>query len=116
MGDCRLCGYYKKLSKEHIPPSAAFNSGDYKIESIDQFKSNDINVWREQSKQGGHFAYVFCEQCNNQTGHWYGGEYKKLAGACTPYAWAANAESIPIISLKCILCVYLNKHSQLYAQ
>jgi len=99
MGYCRLCGNYKKLSKEHVPPSSAFNSGDYTVESIDQFKSIDVNVWREQKKQGRHFAYVFCEQCNNKTGFWYGSEYKKLAEACAPYAWTANAETIGLISL-----------------
>lgn len=91
IGFCKICGNKRKLSKEHIPPSAAFNSGDYKVQTVDKYKTKDVNVWQTKKKQGGHFAYVLCVECNNQTGHWYGGEYKRVAEACAPYANPSNA-------------------------
>ncbi len=99
IGLCKLCGKYKKLSKEHIPPRAAFNAGDYKIESINRYKTKSVNVWQTVKRQGGHFSYVLCEQCNNQTGQWYVREYAKLANACAPYAIPKNATQVVPISL-----------------
>lgn len=99
IGYCKICGNKRKLSKEHIPPSAAFNSGDHKVQSIDEYKTKDVNVWQTNKKQGGHFAYVLCVECNNHTGQWYGGEYKRLAEACAPFANPSYAGQIVSISL-----------------
>jgi hypothetical protein len=99
IGFCKICGNKRKLSKEHIPPSAAFNSGDYKVQTIDKYKTNDVNIWQTKKKQGGHFAYVLCVECNNHTGHWYGGEYKRLAEACAPFANPSYAGQIVSIKL-----------------
>lgn len=99
IGFCMICGNKTKLSKEHIPPSAAFNSGDYKVQSIDEYKTKDVNVWQTNKKQGGHFAYVLCVECNNHTGQWYGGEYKRLAEACAPFANPSYAGQIVSINL-----------------
>lgn len=99
IGFCKLCGNKKKLSKEHIPPSAAFNSGDYKVQTIDKYKTKGVNIWQTKKKQGGHFAYVLCVECNNHTGQWYGGEHKKLAEACAPFANPSYAGRIVSINL-----------------
>lgn len=99
IGVCKLCGNKRKLSKEHIPPSAAFNSGDYQVQSIDRYKTKDVNIWQTKKKQGGHFAYVLCVECNNRTGQWYGGEYKRLAEACAPFANPSYAGQIVPINL-----------------
>jgi hypothetical protein len=93
-GYCKLCGDYKKLSKEHVPPSKAFNSGEYKLETINRYKTKDILEWQQTKKHGGHYSYVFCEQCNNLTGSWYVKEYIKLAKICAPYAHPDNAGRI----------------------
>lgn len=99
IGFCKICGNKRKLSKEHIPPSAAFNSGDYKVQAIDKYKTKDVNIWQTKKKQGGHFAYVLCVECNNRTGQWYGGEYKRLAEACAPFANPLYAGQIVSINL-----------------
>ncbi len=99
IGVCKICDNKRKLSKEHIPPSAAFNAGEYKAQTIDEHKTKDVNVWRTSKKQGGHFAYVLCVECNNRTGQWYGGEYKKLAGACAPFANPSNAGKVVSIEV-----------------
>ncbi len=85
-GTCKICGRSRKLTKEHFPPQAAFNSGEYKVRTVNQYRTKEIIVWQEQTRQGGNFEYVLCETCNNETGHRYGGEYVKLAHACSPYA------------------------------
>ena len=94
VGFCKICGNKKKLSKEHIPPSAAFNSGEYKVQSINRYKTKGLTVWQKKKKQGGYFAYVMCIECNNRTGQWYGGEYKRLAKACSPFAHPSNVGQI----------------------
>src|SRR5438445_12125382 len=91
IGVCKICGNHRELSKEHIPTSAGFNSGDYKVQRSDRHKTKEVNVWRTEKKQGGYFSYVLCAECNNRTGQWYGGEYKKLAQACAPFANPSNA-------------------------
>ncbi len=85
-GTCKIRGKSLKLTKERFPPQAAFNSGEYKVRSIDQYKTRAMIVWQEKTKQGGNFEYVLREKCNNETGHRYGSEYVKLAYACSPYA------------------------------
>jgi hypothetical protein len=99
VGFCKICGNKKKLSKEHIPPSAAFNSGDYKVQCIDKYKTKGVTVWQTKKKQGGHFAYVMCVECNNRIGQWYGGEYKRLAEVCAPFVNPLNVGRIVSVTL-----------------
>jgi hypothetical protein len=76
-GKCRICGKEGKLSFEHVPPEAAFNKAtaiEYSLES-----------WMTKRKvkgehcQGGVGQYTLCQQCNSDTGSWYGDEYVKWA-------------------------------------
>lgn len=67
-GFCRLCGQYKKLSFEHIPPRSAFNDQQRVFQTMQDFVSG-----RGYSKfRGGIGKYSICEACNNRTGAWYG--------------------------------------------
>lgn len=109
LGNCRICGDYGVLSKEHIPPSKAFNDGEYKAHSINKYKTKKVVVWQQQTKQGGHFAYVMCEKCNNRTGQWYGGEYVKYVRECEPYARPMNAGVIGSIQFSNIYPMRLFK-------
>lgn len=70
-GYCRLCGEYKKLSFEHIPPKKAFN------EHMRVFRTaQDHLSGRQRSKyRRGLGQYSLCEQCNNLTGAWYGNAF-----------------------------------------
>lgn len=98
-GVCKICERYGKLSKEHFPPERAYNEGPYVVETLDSFKSRENAVWRRRKKQGGNYSYVLCEECNNRTGQWYGGEYVKLAQTCYQYAHPFNADQFIKFSL-----------------
>lgn len=81
LGQCRICGKHGPLSFEHVPNREAYNK-----ETIVEYSWEDVFVKKVQTQgklvQGGIGEYTLCEQCNNDTGHWYGGEYTKWAQAC----------------------------------
>lgn len=84
LGKCHLCGKYSKLSYEHVPPSAAYN--DMRILELDTIKIikskrslAEIEACSGKINQRGSGAYTLCQQCNSQTGSWYGQEYVKVA-------------------------------------
>jgi hypothetical protein len=81
LGQCQICGKQGPLSYEHVPNREAYNK-----ETIIEYSWEDVFVKKEKTKgktvQGGIGEYTFCEKCNNDTGHWYGGEYTKWARTC----------------------------------
>jgi hypothetical protein len=67
-GRCRLCGQFKKLSFEHIPPKSAFNDNQRLFQTM-----RDLMEGRSYSRfRKGIGSYSLCETCNNLTGGWYG--------------------------------------------
>lgn len=67
-GFCRLCGEYKKLSFEHVPPQSAFNNHQRLLQTMqDMLESRPYSRFRK-----GLGKYTLCESCNNLTGSWYG--------------------------------------------
>lgn len=84
-GKCALCRQYTKLSFEHIPPEAAFNSKPAKPVRGDKLFSKgermpwDVSGLRYENLQQGMGRYSLCEPCNNKTGSWYGNDYINIA-------------------------------------
>lgn len=86
-GKCALCGKEGKLTFEHVPPRAAFNSypqkvisGKSAIESINDSRLPwDITGLKYQNQQAGMGAYTLCESCNNLTGTYYGSDYVRFS-------------------------------------
>jgi hypothetical protein len=77
VGVCCICGISGTLSFEHVPPQSAYNK-----ERIVERKVADKIADRDTKGtivQGGSGAYTLCQECNNNTGSWYGGEYIKWA-------------------------------------
>jgi hypothetical protein len=67
-GICRLCGYNKKLSFEHIPPKSAFNKQPRVFETL-----QDLLQCHSHTKfRRGIGKHSLCEDCNSNTGGWYG--------------------------------------------
>ena len=84
-GRCALCGKECDLTFEHIPPRAAFNStparpvsGDKMIGDEDRMPW-DTSGLRYDNLQSGMGKYTLCEDCNNNTGSWYGNTYVIIA-------------------------------------
>jgi hypothetical protein len=87
-GKCKICGEFKDLSPEHIPPKNAFNSTTVKIfpfeEMLKTVSEKDRLPWDTKGlkgslQQGGHKKYCLCHACNNNTGQWYMRSYTDLA-------------------------------------
>lgn len=88
-GKCKLCGEFKELTFEHVPPKKAFNSSAVKIISFEESLKlitgeNQRMPWdttglkgKIQQKGGG--GYYLCRECNNNTGSWYVEEYTTFA-------------------------------------
>lgn len=79
------------MTAEHIPPKKSFNTCTWTVPS-DQthLYSNPNKEVIGKQKQGGITFYRLCENCNNDTGRWYGGAYKE---------WAIQAAEILFIGL-----------------
>lgn len=84
-GKCALCGKEGKLTFEHIPPKAAFNSDPVRPVTLEAILEGpdrepwDISGLRYINQQQGMGVYSLCASCNNYTGAWYGDTYRELA-------------------------------------
>lgn len=84
VGKCALCGCEGELTFEHIPPRAAFNSTPAKPVTGEGFLDDDRMPWdttglRYSNQQQGMGKYSLCQTCNNNTGAWYGDDYRIVA-------------------------------------
>jgi hypothetical protein len=95
-----VSGSTGKLSREHLPPKAAFNSGTFDRVTVDPYRTKSSLAFRRRTVQGGHSLFALCGRCNNDTGSWYGAEYVRLAHACAPIATQENARAIVQLALK----------------
>ena len=89
-GECRICGEYKKLTFEHVPPGATFNKQAVRFVSVKDYiesgKHDNAMPWELEKIKGrisqrGRGDYYICEKCNNDTGSWYGNHYKRFVDA-----------------------------------
>lgn len=86
-GICHLCGEYKNLTFEHIPPKKANNRKNAKLltgkEIFNIKKLKTGKSLRYINQQQGAGDYTLCKECNNNTGNWYASEYIKFANEIT---------------------------------
>jgi len=88
-GNCRLCGNFKSLTFEHVPPKQALNSSAVTVlpykEVIKMITGEDGRLpWNTAGLKGkvqqkGSGGYYLCQDCNNSTGGWYMREYSSFA-------------------------------------
>lgn len=72
---CRLCGEWRKMTYEHVPPERAFNDRPRLFQSLqDKLRKRNYTKYRK-----GIGLYSLCEQCNNTTGGNYGGAFVEWA-------------------------------------
>ena len=74
-GKCALCGKEGKLSFEHIPPQAAFNTSPSRVVTGDKLLDDthrlpwDMDGLRYSNLQQGMGLFSICEDCNNKLVH-----------------------------------------------
>lgn len=88
-GTCKLCGQFKELTAEHIPPQKAFNSSNVVVLPFEEVVKSitgsegrlpwDTRGLKGSIQQGGHKRYCLCRECNNNTGAWYMRSYTDFA-------------------------------------
>jgi hypothetical protein len=73
VGVCKLCGTHGPLTKEHIPAKGGYKGMSYRVQVLsgDEVLEGGSGV----HYQRGFHKPVLCEDCNNNTGRWYGGEF-----------------------------------------
>jgi len=76
VGKCHICGNHSKLTYEHLPPAAAFNSHKAFVYLAKDVIGSDNVPWNFPGKKGkqhqrGIGFYTLCGKCNNDTGAWY---------------------------------------------
>lgn len=81
-GKCHLCGAQSKLSYEHVPPAAAFNSNKAFMMRGAEVLGKDwpwdftsVKTWQLQRGIG---FYRLCGKCNNDTGGKYASAFVEL--------------------------------------
>jgi hypothetical protein len=78
-GNCHLCGEFKELSFEHIPPKAAFNDRPILIQKHEHLFDKKSYVYGKSIRSNnGSGAFCFCENCNKNTGTWYARDFSEF--------------------------------------
>ena len=70
-GICRLSGYDKELSFEHIPPESAFNDQPLLFQTM----QNLLQGHSHRKFRRGIGEQSLCVSCNSNTGGWYGNSF-----------------------------------------
>lgn len=86
-GRCALCGEFGPLTREHLPPQAAGNTGAGVEFQLENWLGRDADgEWtRGKPFQAGFWQPTLCRECNGRTGDLYAKEYR---------AWAASTANL----------------------
>lgn len=79
VGECRICGQTASLTREHVPPRAVGNKGQFRGHTFRDWldrKPGELDMGRGTPGQGGIWGYTLCKNCNDLTGRRYGAEFK----------------------------------------
>jgi hypothetical protein len=78
-GICHLCGEFKELTFEHIPPKAAFNDKPIFIQKHEHLFDQKSYVYGKSIRSNnGAGSHCFCASCNNKTGTWYARDFSNF--------------------------------------
>lgn len=76
-GTCGICGHYRKLTKTHVPPQAAGNTGQVRRADVMSSRADGFasGPWRI----GGMWVRGLCRECNSFAGSRYDAAYADFA-------------------------------------
>jgi hypothetical protein len=122
-GICHLCGKFGKLSFEHVPPEASHNDHRVLKVSFEQVLRNQHpDEFRGRYQQRGAGAFTLCEQCNSDTGSWYGTAYANWAAQAMRSVLGTGGRPtleypfslFPLRVLKQIVCMFFSVNGPLF--
>ena len=85
-GHCHLCGKFKDLTFEHIPPKSANNDQPILIKKFEHLFDKKSFVYGKSIRSNkGSGLYCFCKSCNNNTGTWYSRDFSDFVCQANKY-------------------------------
>ena len=85
-GHCHLCGEFKDLTFEHIPPKSANNDQPILIKKFEHLFDKKSFVYGKSIRSNkGSGLYCFCKSCNNNTGTWYSRDFSDFVSQANKY-------------------------------
>lgn len=125
-GQCRICGLFKPLTYEHVPPKVTFNKTtkyiSVSIMDLAKIDNPFKNPPKGKIEQGGMGFHSLCADCNNFLGNTYVKSYEKwvqvgieiLAEQDTDYVQYRVREQNPIKIIKHIISMFLALNGEWY--
>jgi len=125
-GVCHICGEYTKLSFEHVPPKAAFNSKPVVNANIEALikKEKDLDNFSGKTSQRSSGGYTLCEECNSLTGTWYGADYVEWIYQISRVLLLSKGEPslyylyriFPLRVIKQIICMFFSANGEKFRE
>jgi hypothetical protein len=115
-GICRVCGQWKPLTEEHVPPKATGNKGRYVLATFEQALDAGPNpIVGGIPQQGGIIFQTLCTECNtnycnrynNELIRWYDGGTRLLRQLEENAARFKANNIYPLRIMKGILSMFL---------
>jgi len=83
-GKCWLCGQWRELTREHIPPRAAFNNYLILLYTVEENSRRTGRMeWAGRVEQGL-IVRSLCGECNSRGGGQYGSHYADFVARVAP--------------------------------
>jgi len=83
-GFCWLCGQYRKLTREHIPPRAAFNNNSVLLLAVEEKTRETGRLEWNGRVEEGLIVRSLCGDCNSRGGAKYGNHYVDFIAKVAP--------------------------------
>ncbi len=97
-GQCWLCGRWRELTREHIPPRSAFNNHPILLYTVEENTRRTGRVeWAGRVEQGL-VVRSLCGECNSRGGGQYGSHYADFIARVAPAVERARDREQIIIS------------------
>lgn len=89
-GTCWLCGQFRPLTREHIPPRAAFNDSQVFLQSVSERSALVGRIEWEGKVEKGVTVRSLCAECNSKCGSMYGADFVQFLRKI-----ASQVEAVP---------------------
>ena len=91
IGTCAICSAEAPLTFEHIPPKSSGNNHSVKLYNGEEVITKCSTPWNFENlkfkiQQKGSGKPSLCQNCNNNTGNWYGQAYIDVSNTFIKFA------------------------------
>jgi hypothetical protein len=97
-GQCWLCGRWRELTREHIPPRSAFNNHPILLYTVEENVRRTGRIEWAGRVEKGLVVRSLCGECNSRGGGQYGSHYADFIARVAPAVERARDREQIIIS------------------